>query len=189
MNPALLLSVSGVTKRQVLFVLVTMVVIASLPVAAVFAMGDKAVSYLFSSPASSDSTNAVSTTTEGLYEGPEIAGDAYDWGNCTYWVYALRLKAGDPIPAHWGNANSWALNAALAGYRVDHSPEPNAIMQTSGGSLGHVAYVTAVDAVTGAWTISEMNVVGLNIIDVRTYPATAALNFSFIHDKLGKGGL
>jgi surface antigen len=42
-----------------------------------------------------------------------------------------------------------------------------AIMQTpnSAGGLGHVAYVTSVDASNGEWTISEMNVRGLDVID------------------------
>jgi surface antigen len=58
-------------------------------------------------------------------------------------------------------------------------------MQTpnSAGGLGHVAYVTAVDPTSGVWTISEMNVKGLDIVDVTTYPASAAQNYNFIHDK------
>ena len=49
--------------------------------------------------------------------------------------------------------------------------------------LGHVAYVTAVDPTTGAWTISEMNVLGLDIVDSKILPAINALQYSFIHDK------
>ena len=33
-------------------------------------------------------------------------------------------------------------------------------------SLGHVAYVSAVDPVTGDWTISEMNVHGLDVVEL-----------------------
>jgi surface antigen len=184
MSPALLLTVTGsVTKKQIMVVLATLVVILALPFMAVFSLGTSAVTYLFSSNSSDDSTAAISTTTQGLYEGPEIPGDTYAWGNCTYWAFALRLKAGDPIPTSWGNANTWAINAVLQGYAVDHTPAPNAVMQTTAGSLGHVAYVTAVDATTGAWTISEMNVKGLDIVDVTTYPAAAAKNYSFIHNK------
>ncbi len=58
-------------------------------------------------------------------------------------------------------------------------------MQISGvdNGLGHVAYVQSVDPKTGAWTISEMNVVGLDIVDTRTYSAVAAVEFNFIHDR------
>lgn len=182
MNPALLLTITGTTKKQVMLVMATLVVILALPFMVVFSLGASAVTYLFGTN-SSDSTSAISTTTQGLYEGPEIAGDTYAWGNCTYWVFALRLKAGDPIPTTWGNANTWAIRSALDGYRVDQRPEPNAVMQTNAGSLGHVAFVTDVNPVTGAWTISEMNVKGLDVVDVTTYPAAAAQRYTFIHDK------
>jgi len=56
-------------------------------------------------------------------------------------------------------------------------------ISTVDNGLGHVAYVTAVDPITGAWTISEMNVEGLDIVDLKTYPASAATGFSFIHGK------
>lgn len=189
MNPALILTVTGTTKKQVAFVLAMLLVILALPIIAVFSLGGSALAYLVNTLEGSDSTSAISTTTQGLYEGSEIAGDTYAWGNCTYWVYALRLKAGDPIPTTWGNADTWAIRAILDGYKVDHAPEPNAIMQTTAGDLGHVAYVTAVDPATGEWTISEMNVKGFDIVDVATYPASAAKNYSFIHDKAVKNGL
>ncbi len=178
MNPALLLTITGTTKKQVMLVMATLVIIVALPFMAVFSLGTATVEYLFGSD-SSDSTSAISTTTQGLYEGQEIAGDSYAWGNCTYWAFALRLKADDPIPTTWGNANTWAIRAILDGYQVDHTPEPNAVMQTTAGDLGHVAYVTAVDPVTGAWTISEMNAKGLDVVDITTYPAAAAKNYSF----------
>ena len=151
----------------------------------VFALGSSTLSFLEHSLSSSDSTAVISTTTVGLYEGSEIAGDTYAWGNCTYWVYALRLSAGDPIPTTWGNAATWAIRAAIDGYIVNDTPSVGAIMQISNvdGGLGHVAYVTAVDPTTGAWTISEMNVEGLDVIDIKTLPAVDALQYSFIHDK------
>jgi surface antigen len=121
----------------------------------------------------------------GLYQGPLSTTDTYDWGNCTYWAALLRQQAGDPIPNGWGNASSWALNAKLDGYVVNNTPATGAIMQISDvdNGLGHVAYVESVDSLTGAWTISEMNVKGLDIVDTRTYPASAAAGFNFIHDR------
>jgi surface antigen len=56
-------------------------------------------------------------------------------------------------------------------------------ISTVDNGLGHVAYVTNVDPTTGDWTISEMNVQGLDIVDLKTYPLSAAAGFSFIHDK------
>lgn len=186
MNPALLLAISGnVNKKYIGIVVATLAVIVMLPFMAVFALGGSTLSFLVSTLAGSDSTAAISTTTQGLYEGSTIASDTYAWGNCTWWVYALRLQAGDPIPTSWGNAATWAFYAQVDGYSVDHTPTVGSIMQISDvdNGLGHVAYVTNVDPATGDWTISEMNVKGLDIVDLSTYPPSAAAGFSFIHDK------
>jgi len=185
MNPVLTFALTSMNKKQLALIGATMLIIISMPMVAVFALGSKTLSFLGGTSSDSDSTNAISTTTVGLYEGPEVQGDNYAWGNCTYWVYALRLKAGDPIPTTWGNAATWALNAGLQGYLVNKTPSPSAIMQIAGvaDGLGHVAYVTKVDPVTGAWTISEMNVKGLDVVDITTYTAAAAANYNFIHDK------
>lgn len=186
MNPALLLTISGnVNKRYIAIVIATLAVVVALPFIAVFSLGSSALSFLESTLAGSDSIAAISTTTEGIYEGANISSDTYAWGNCTWWVYALRLSANDPIPTTWGNAATWAYYAQVDGYEVNHTPSVGSIMQIStvDNGLGHVAYVTNVDPVTGDWTISEMNVEGLDIVDLKTYPPSAAAGFSFIHDK------
>jgi surface antigen len=185
-NPALLLVIGTSTKKQIGLALGVLTVIVTLPTMAVFSLGSGTLSFLSETDSGSDNTSAISTTSQGLYDGPEIAGDSYAWGNCTYWVYALRLKAGDPIPTTWGNAATWAPRAKVDGYVVDQQPAPNAIMQTanSAAGLGHVAYVTEVDPITGTWTISEMNVKGLDIVDITTYPAAAAQRYNFIHDRV-----
>lgn len=177
MNPVLLLTLTSSTKKQVIFVLATLAVIVALPCAAVFALGSNVLTLLSSVP------SAAAAGTDGLYQGGLVEGNTYAWGNCTYWVFDLRQQAHEPIPLTWGDANTWANRAAADGYLVDNIPTPNAIMQTSAGVFGHVAYVTNVDATTGAWTISEMNVKGLDIVDTRTLPATAASSYSFIHNK------
>jgi len=185
MTPVLLMTAFKINKKYLLLILGTLTIIVMLPVMSVFALGGSTLEFLANSLSGSDSTAIISTTTVGLYEGPEVAGDSYAWGNCTYWVYALRLKAGDPIPTTWGNAATWAPRALLDGYEVNGTPTVGSIMQTSSvdNGLGHVAYVTAVDPTTGAWTISEMNVEGLDIVDIKTLPAVDALQFSVIHDK------
>jgi surface antigen len=178
-KPLLLLTFSSSSiKKQVYIALAMMAVIISLPAMAVFALGTSTLSILSLSFSSSPGVT-------GLYQGALVPGDTYAWGNCTYWVYKLRQDAGDPIPTSWGNASGWYLGAVLNGYQVDHTPTPGSIMQISDvdGGLGHVAYVTAVDPISGAWTISEMNVKGLDIVDTKTNPALAAQGFEFIHDK------
>jgi surface antigen len=185
MNPVLLFAINTLNKKQIALIIASLIIIVSMPFVAVFALGKDTLSFLATTLDGSDSTSAISTTTVGLYEGPDITGDTYAWGNCTYWVYALRLQAGDPIPTTWGNAATWAPRAAADGYTVDHTPAVGAIMQTanSAGGLGHVAYVTAVDPTTGVWTISEMNVKGLDVVDITTYAASVAASYNFIHDK------
>ena len=179
MNLVLLLSMSGSIKKQVYFVLAVLAIIVALPMMAVFALGTSTLSILSSGSASNESN-------EGLYQGPLSSADLYAWGNCTWWVSHLREQAGDPIPNSWGNAATWALYARLGGYLVDQTPTPGSIMQISNvdGGLGHVAYVQSVDPSTGAWTISEMNVKGLDIVDTKTLPASSAIYYNFIHDKV-----
>jgi peptidoglycan endopeptidase LytE len=52
------------------------------------------------------------------------------------------------------------------------------------GGLGHVAFVESVDP-DGTWHISEMNVLGLDIIDYKAEVSSDALNYNFIHLKNG----
>lgn len=133
--------------------------------------------------------NDVSPGTSGgngtFYTGNSPEDNTYAWGNCTYWVFIKRKEAGDPIPNTWGNAADWELNARLQGYKVDQTPTVGSIMQTANSAhgLGHVAYVTAVDSVTGSWTISEMNAKGLNVVSERTLTVFDARLYNFIHDK------
>lgn len=182
MNPPLqLFSINGL-KKQVAIALSAVAVIIALPCVAVFSMGGQTLSFL-SDSTSADTVYAISTEVQGFYEGPEVAGDTYAWGNCTYWAFALRLKAGNPIPTTWGNANTWDDRAITDGYIVDHTPSVGAVYQTDAGALGHVAYVSAVNPATGDWTISEMNTKGFNIVNTRTFKAGAALFANFIHDK------
>lgn len=185
MNPVLRFTAITISKKQAALIAATLAAIISMPIIAVFSLGQNTLSYLADTSSSSDSISAISTTLVGLYEGIEVPGDTYSWGNCTYWVYALRLEASDPIPTNWGNAATWAARAATDGYVVNQTPSVGAIMQIStvADGLGHVAYVTAIDPTTGDWTISEMNVKGLDIVDVATYPASAAAGYSFIHDR------
>lgn len=109
-----------------------------------------------------------------------FTADKYAPGNCTYWAALRRGQTGRAIPNTWGDAYLWAGRARADGYAVDHTPTVGAIMQTAGGSLGHVAYVESV-APDGTWHISEMNVIGLGEVDYRAFPPSAATYYNFIH--------
>lgn len=117
-----------------------------------------------------------------LYTGPGYAGDGYAFGNCTYWADMRRAQIGEPIPNNWGNAITWATNAALDGYVVDHTPSYGAIWQwpQAPGGLGHVAFVEQVNP-DGSYVISEMNAAGFDEVDNRTYPASSDQDYNFIH--------
>ena len=165
-------------KVEIAVVLGVILVLLILPSAAVASIPD--IGNLFSSGSSSgDPGNGI------FYTGDSPEDNSYTWGNCTYWVFIKRKEAGDPIPNTWGNAADWARNARLQGYKVDQTPAVGAIMQTadSAGGLGHVAYITKVDPITGSWTISEMNVKGLNVVSERTLTILETHKYNFIHDK------
>lgn len=169
----------GSLKKQTAIVFATMAIIVALPFAAVFSMGGSVVSFLFGVP------SIAAAETQGFYTGGPVPGDTYEWGNCTYWTFAMRLWANYPIPTTWGNANTWDDRAEADGYVVNRTPAVGAIYQSDEGKWGHVAYVTAVNNQTGSWTISEMNYAGLNIVGTRTFSRESAVYYKFIHDKKG----
>lgn len=166
-------------KKQISLVLTTMVIVLLLPFAAVISMGSSVLAFLDSAP----SVEAAETL--GFYTGGPIEGNTYVWGNCTYWVYAMRLWAGSPIGHYWGNANTWDESASNEGYVINQTPLAGAVFQTDEGQWGHVAYVTKVDEATGRWTISEMNAPNLNVVTTRTFSKESARSYNFIHSKKG----
>lgn len=182
MNPFVAIGLIGEDlKKYIAVTLATLAFVLALPVMAVFAMGNDVAAFLSSSP------SAESAQEQGFYVGGSVPGDTYAWGNCTYWVFAMRLWAENVIPASWGNANTWDDSAIRDGYEVSRTPAVGAIMQSDEGEWGHVAYVTTVDTVTGKWTISEMNAPHLNVVTTRTFAASAAIHYDFIHNKKRAG--
>lgn len=170
-----LLGVDGAWfKYTIVSMCICLIVLCSLPLFAMHVLGKTLLGDIAQFPSLDQDT--------GLYQGPLDSADAYDWGNCTYWVSMLRRQAGHPIPNTWGNASTWAERALRDGYLVDHQPSAGAIMQISGvaNGLGHVAYVTVVDG-NGNWTISEMNVLGLDQVDTKILSPQAAFTYNFIH--------
>ena len=103
-------------------------------------------------------------------------GGPYGAGQCTQWAWYKRQD----LPSMLGNANSWAYNAAAAGYVVNRTPAPGAIFQTASGWAGHVGYVESVNA-DGSIVVTEMNY-GIPYRVIRsTIPASAVGNFNYIH--------
>jgi surface antigen len=115
-----------------------------------------------------------------LYTGPASTTNTYDFGFCTFWAAKRREEIGKPIPNTWGDAHTWDDRASLMGYTVDHAPEVGAIMETDDGDLGHVAFVEKVNP-DGTWEISQMNAPGWDIISNRTFKASDAQRYNFIH--------
>ena len=107
------------------------------------------------------------------------AGNAYAWGNCTWYAYNRRPDIG----SFWGNASTWAVSARAAGYKVDQNPSVGAIAQWNAYAnsyiwgYGHVAIVESVNS-DGTITVSDMNYAGkLNVVTTRTVPASSVSNY------------
>jgi len=97
----------------------------------------------------------------GCCLGPYVSTDRFPVGWCTWYVATWRNVTWN------GNAGYWYANAAAQGLAVGPTPKVGAIMVTWESSAGHVAYVESVNA-DGSWTVSEMNAVAFDVIDVRT---------------------
>ena len=123
-----------------------------------------------SAPQSNDGSTAFAGKSSG-------GGNAYDAGQCTYYVYD---KVGGKIGSDWGNASNWANKAAQSGYTVDNTPKSGSILQTSQGAYGHVAYVDSVSS-DGSVKVSEMNYgKGPGVVTSRTISASEAGSYNYI---------
>lgn len=136
--------------------------------------------YVAPSVAASQGSYYGGFSTVGAQIASGTAGNRYAPGNCTWYAYERRMQLGRPVGSFWGNASSWAYNAAQAGYLVDHTPSVGAVMQ-NGGGFGHVAIVESLNA-DGSITISEMNYAGnFNKVTSRTVAAGSLSSFNYIH--------
>ena len=123
-----------------------------------------------SAPQSNDGSTAFAGKSSG-------GGNAYDSGQCTYYVYD---KVDGKIGSDWGNASNWANKAAQSGYTVDNTPKSGSILQTSQGAYGHVAYVDSVSS-DGSVKVSEMNYgKGPGVVTSRTISASEAGSYNYI---------
>lgn len=104
-------------------------------------------------------------------------GGPYAAGQCTQWAWYNRKD----LPSNLGNANTWAVRAAAAGFTVNRTPSAGAVFQTTSGWYGHVGYVESVNA-DGSIVVTEMNYNYRTYLVIRaTIPASAVGNFNYIH--------
>ncbi|HCC5641237.1 TPA: CHAP domain-containing protein [Staphylococcus aureus] len=123
-------------------------------------------------------TAAPSSNGRSISNGYASGSNLYTSGQCTYYVLD---RVGGKIGSTWGNASNWASAAASSGYTVNNTPKAGAIMQTTQGYYGHVAYVEGVNS-NGSVRVSEMNYGhGAGVVTSRTISANQAGSYNFIH--------
>lgn len=128
-------------------------------------------------PSSSSTTNSSSTNASPTFNHQNL----YTAGQCTWYVFNRRAQAGSPISTYWSDAKYWTYNAASDGYIVNHTPTVGAIMQSTAGYYGHVAYVERVNP-DGSILISEMNYTyGPYNTNTRVIPASLVSSYNYIH--------
>lgn len=114
------------------------------------------------------------------------SGNAYPYGQCTWWAYERRHALGLPVGSYFGNAKDWSASALSLGYSVSNVPTNGAILVFSPSQAGAHAYyghVAVVEQVyeDGSIRISESNVMGVGVISSRTFTANQAAQFTYIH--------
>jgi surface antigen len=97
-----------------------------------------------------------------------FAHDTYAWHQCTWWAAYNHL-----VPPYLGDGGRWLANAAASGLPTSSQPSVGAVVvyRPSPGYdtvHGHVALVIAVAATS--FRVSEMNFVGLGVVDERDSP-------------------
>ncbi|EJH4515474.1 CHAP domain-containing protein [Staphylococcus pseudintermedius] len=131
----------------------------------------------YSSRDYASSYTTTTTSTRSVSRGGSSA-NLYTVGQCTYYVFD---RIGGTIGSTWGNASNWASAAAAAGYTVNNRPSAGAILQTTQGAFGHVAYVESVGS-DGSIRVSEMNYgYGPGVVTSRTISASQAASYNYIH--------
>ena len=90
---------------------------------------------------------------ETVVETPQDLGNTYPVGQCTWGVKEVAPW----VSNWWGNANTWAVNAASQGYQTGYLPVVGSVAVWTSGVYGHVAYVTDVDPVSGKIQVMEAN--------------------------------
>jgi surface antigen len=139
--------------------------------------------------ASTDTSGTLTTSANITYAGTADhatgdSGNAYPWGQCTWYAYERRHQLGLPCGSYFGNAGAWAASAASYGYAVDSNPQVGDVVVFAPGQAGASAFyghVAVVEAVEGdSIVISESNARGLGVISTRTVSNASA--YEYIHN-------
>ncbi|MGC4897148.1 CHAP domain-containing protein [Micromonospora sp. DT31] len=118
------------------------------------------------------------------YKGQSTGIDPWNFykGQCTsFAAWAVRSRVGVPFhnqyagQARWGNAKEWVAAAGRAGVPVYNNPRAGDVAVRLGGTYGHVAFVTRVNA-NGTFEIDEYNYVSADRYSHRTVSVGTANN-------------
>lgn len=114
-------------------------------------------------------------------------GNAYEFSQCTWWVYIRRHQLGLPVGSRMGDGAMWAYSASRLGYWVDNSARHKGdIMVFAPGQAGsnivygHVAIVEKINP-DGSIETSECSVELNGRTISRKFAAKDLKNFKFIH--------
>ena len=115
----------------------------------------------------------------------DSAGNAYAWGQCTWYVKSVAPWAGN----HWGNGGQWGGSAAAEGFTVNNTPAVGSIVVVGGGQnfggwtaapgYGHVAYVVGVNG--NSITVQQGGMGFGNPGGPNTQTVNGASSFTYIH--------
>lgn len=120
---------------------------------------------------------------------PNIPGypkeSSYPWGQCTWFVFYRAQQLGIQFSPFMGNGGDWQNKV---GYEVTSTPTKHAALSFSPGqagadtTYGHVAFVEQVRS-DGSILVSEANVVGLGVLDYRSFTKEEAKQFHYVIGK------
>ncbi len=132
------------------------------------------------------SSSSSTTSSVGYqYAASYASGNRYAYGWCTWFAWQWRhdnMPGNYDLPSNLGNANTWAIAAASAGFAVNRTPSYGAVFQRGGG-LGHVGIVTNVFP-DGSIEITDMNgIAGWGRVGTTTIPASQVQQYSYIHGR------
>ena len=114
-------------------------------------------------------------------------GNAYEFSQCTWWVYIRRHQLGLPVGSRMGDGAMWAYSASRLGYWVDNSARHKGDIMVfapgqAGSSIvyGHVAIVEKINP-DGSIETSECSAELNGRTISRKFAAKDLKNFKFIH--------
>lgn len=134
-----------------------------------------------------NSSNGGSTinTNGSTHNSSDSAGNAYAYGQCTWYVKSVAPWAGN----HWGNGGQWGASAAAEGFTVNNTPAVGSIVVVAGGQnfggwnaaagYGHVAYVVGVSG--NSITVQQGGMDFDNPGGPNTQTVSGASSFTYIH--------